>query len=399
VFKSRVRDKGQLKQSVSTLDFESYDIGSTHGFLPEEEPTSTFGDSASANLKSLEELGKEIPELLEEHKLRRTVDKMKLIPSGAFEMLSRGEVVMATRIYAFLASAYVHQLEEPPVRKLPRALAVPFSGLSKRIGRNFPILSYDLYALNNWRRLDKNGPIALENMDTIQKFVTLKDEPWFVLVHVEMEAEAAPAITSIGRLQQAVLRDDQESARFALETIAESIKRTIKTLNRMPEGNDPNLYAFTFRPYIGMFEKVTYEGVENLGKSPTFRGETGAQSSIIPSLDLALGIRHQKTGLTDYVAEMTNYMPGAHREFIEEVRKNETARPVREYIRDEGKPSTVKRYNECIETIIEFRQKHLEFAVNYIFTKVKDSHGTGGTPFMKWLAQLRDETKEQILPT
>ncbi len=52
-----------------------------------------------------------------------------------------------------------------------------------------------------------------------------------------------------------------------------------------------------------------------------------------------------------------------------------------------------------LDRIIQFRQKHLEFAVNYIFTKVEDPSVTGGTPFMKWLAQLRDETAEHRVPS
>ena len=35
------------------------------------------------------------------------------------------------------------------------------------------------------------GPIALGNIDTIQDFVHLYDEHWFILVHVEIEALAA----------------------------------------------------------------------------------------------------------------------------------------------------------------------------------------------------------------
>jgi indoleamine 2,3-dioxygenase len=50
-------------------------------------------------------------------------------------------------------------------------------------------------------------------------------------------------------------------------------------------------------------------------------------------------------------------------------------------------------YNSCLEQICEFREQHLEFATSYIQTKVTDENGTGGTPFMKWLAQLRSETQ------
>jgi len=386
-----------LESTVSTLSLERYGVSEKRGFLPASDPKWTFGEDARPSLKYLEELGKQLPELLEEHRLRKTVETMKPPDEGAFHGLDRPSMVMAARIYAFLTSAYVHQLGEPKVREVPRSLAVPFAHLSKMLGRKFPILSYDLYALNNWRR--KGGSsIEVDNLDTIQKFVRIRDEPWFILVHVEIESEAGPAVGAIGQLQQAVRRKEVEGAEFALRTISDSLEAAIATLSRMLEGNSPDVYAFTFRPYIQMFDGVRYEGVDEFGRMPVFRGETGAQSSVIPSLDVALGVRHAKTGLTDYVADMRNYMPAPHREFIFEAEKNEAQRPARRFVADYGRSKTARAYNLCLDKLIQFRRKHLEFAVSYIFTKVDDASGTGGTPFMKWLAQLRDETTAHKLP-
>ena len=203
-----------------------------------------------------------------------------------------------------------------------------------------PILSYDLYCLNNWRRLDSGGPIRLKNLDTIQKFVKIRDESWFILVHVEIESEAAPAIRAIGEVQQAVAGDRRDSLQTKPETISKSLSEMIGTLGRMTEGNSPEVYAFAFRPYIQMFTDVWYGGVDELSGPQTFRGETGARSSIIPSLDMfldmALGIRHQRTDLTDYVGDMRNYMPAGHRSFIEAAAAEERARPLRPYIVAKG---------------------------------------------------------------
>lgn len=323
---------------------------------------------------------------------------MKLVPLDVFVHLSREELVMTARIYAFLASAYVHQVDEPRVNMVPQSVAVPLYGLSKMLGRRFPILSYDLYSLNNWARVNPNGPISVDNLDTIQKFVRIKDEPWFILIHVEIEAKAAPAISAIGNLQQALLRRDPDSLEFSLGTIADSLGAIVKTLKRMPEGNSPDVYAFAFRPYIQMFQGIAYEGVTEMPPFPTFRGETGAQSSVIPALDVALGIKHAKTDLTDYVADMRNYMPRKHREFVEAVERNERARPLRPYLIAYSRGRVIDSYNTCLERIMEFRQQHLEFAISYIQRKVSDPSGTGGTPFMRWLAQLRDETDSQKIP-
>ncbi|MBA3573160.1 MAG: hypothetical protein H0W34_14575 [Pyrinomonadaceae bacterium] len=48
-----------------------------------------------------------------------------------------------------------------------------------------------------------------------------------------------------------------------------------------------------------------------------FRGETGAQSSIIPALDSALGIAHAENPFTVFLGEMRHCMPPAHRAYLE----------------------------------------------------------------------------------
>ncbi|MDV3293664.1 MAG: indoleamine 2,3-dioxygenase, partial [Nitrososphaerales archaeon] len=263
-----------MESTVSTLSLDRYEMSGERGFLPASDPVWTFGEGADSNLEYLERLGEQLPELLEGHKLRGIIDAMKPVEEGAFRGLDGPHTVMAARIYAFLTSAYVHQLDEPKAKEIPKSLALPFAHLSKELGRKFPILSYDLYALNNWKRRGTGGAIEVDKMDTIQKFVKLPDEPWFILIHVQIESEAGPAVAAIGKLQQAVMRKDVEGAGFALQKISDSLDTAIKTLSRMPEGNNPDLYAFTFRPYIQMFESVGYEGVDEFGRMPTFRGET-----------------------------------------------------------------------------------------------------------------------------
>jgi indoleamine 2,3-dioxygenase len=382
---------------VSTLNVSKFGIDPARGFLPPSDPRIQFGEGVNSYFKDLERIGQQIPELLESHKIRGRLEKLPIPDPAVLMGLSGQEVTVASRIYAFLASAYVHQIGEPAVKTLPKSVAFPFSILSTRMGRKMPILSYDLYCLNNWRRLDLSGPIKLENLDTIQKFVRIHDEPWFILVHTEIESEASPAISATGQIQQAVLDDSDEHLQEGLETIGKSLTNMILTLRRMPEGNSPDVYAFAFRPYIQMFGEITYEGVEGLAGPQTLRGETGAQSSIIPSLDVALGIRHRRTDLTDYVGDMRNYMPSGHRSFIEAIAREEKARPLRNHVVVAGSRSLAEAYNTCLERIGEFRQQHLEFATSYIQTKVADENGTGGTPFMKWLAQLRSETQAAMV--
>ena len=93
----------------------------------------------------------------------------------------------------------------------------------------------------------------------------------------------------------------------------------VETLRRIPEKMDPALYYKTFRPYIRFFEGVVYEGVDSAPMD--FRGETGAQSSVIPTVVAFFKVPHEPSMLTDHLADMRRFMPREHRELIEQVER------------------------------------------------------------------------------
>jgi indoleamine 2,3-dioxygenase len=171
----------------------------------------------------------------------------------------------------------------------------------------------------------------------------------------------------------------------------------------MPEWCDPYIYYHRVRPYIHGWKNhpdlprgVIYEGVEaHAGRPRQFRGETGAQSAIVPSLDAMLGIGHKEDMLRSYLMEMRTYMPPAHRAFIESLEARTSVRP---FVGRSRRASLTELYNACVEGIERFRSLHLEYAARYIFrqaqTDDKNPHavGTGGTPFMPYLTKHRDET-------
>jgi indoleamine 2,3-dioxygenase len=200
--------------------------------------------------------------------------------------------------------------------------------------------------LYNWKRLDPRGPIALGNIDTIQNFVPLYDEHWFILVHVDIEAIAADMFAAIDRAVSAHANRDKEQVSDALRDIANAVWRQVDVLRRIPEKMDPALYYRTFRPYIRFFENVIYEGVT---QSPmSFRGETGAQSSIMPTLVAFMKIKHCQSVLTDHLADMRRFMPPAHRQLIADVE----AMPC---MRDLADPLA---YNDVLEAMATFREVH-----------------------------------------
>ena len=173
----------------------------------------------------------------------------------------------------------------------------------------------------------------------------------------------------------------------------------------MPEKCDPYVYYHRVRPYIfgtkdnpDLKQGLIYENQFN-NKPQFFRGETGAQSSIIPLLDGALSIKHTNDNLRHYLNEMRDYMPPKHRQMIEYVENNSQAK---KFINKSKK--LTKEYDCCLEEIRKFRAMHLEYAATYIHKQAQVSNtfgtggstirGTGGTPFMKYLKKHRDETQK-----
>ena len=51
-----------------------------------------------------------------------------------------------------------------------------------------------------------------------------------------------------------------------------------------------------------------------------------------------------------------------------------------------------QNYNAVLDAMAEFRSVHYGWAQEYINQWTDDPRGTGGTPYMKWLKQLIDET-------
>jgi indoleamine 2,3-dioxygenase len=352
------------------------------GFLPEHPPATSF--RRHPELAMLDELGRDLPSLLHDRGFRRHVERLE-IPSWPADAHDIAEERLYYVHVGFLASAYINQVGEERARMLPRKIAVPLADVCRRLNRP-PILSYDGYALFNWKRFDPSGPVSLGNIDTIQNFVHLYDEHWFILVHVEIESMAAAVLAAIDDAAAAMAARDGAAVNEALGRIAAGVWRQVAVLRRIPEKMDPAIYYRAFRPYISFFEGVLYEGVEP--QPASYRGETGAQSSIVPTLIAFMKIPHQPSGLVNHVRDMRRYMPAEHRALIEEVERMPDVRPLAEK----------EPFNDVLEAIATFRDVHYWWAQEYIQKWVSDPRGTGGTPYMHWLKQLIDETRAAKLP-
>lgn len=396
------------RQKLAPLNLADFDLSPERGFLPRRNPLPKLAKSWSG---ALDQMVSELPKLLVAGQLRSFINNHRGALLDESVPLSLEEAQCAGRVLSFAGHAYVWEDPEEPADHLPAALAVPWCRMAKQLGRP-PVLSYASYALDNWRRLDPAKPIALGNIVLLQNFFGGLDEEWFVLVHVDIEAKAGPALAGIVQATQAVLADSPDAVTQSLSAIAAAEEQMCRTLLRMPEGCDPYIYYNRVRPYLHGWKDhpalphgLVYEGVEEFqGRPQQFRGETGAQSSIIHALDAALGVLHSDDPLEHYLSEMRAYMPPNHRAFIDALEhlQDERGRPLLYgYVRDrkDSHPKLWTAFADCIQWLARFRETHLEYADRYIqqqsprSTNNPTAVGTGGTPFMAYLKKHLDETE------
>ncbi len=368
------------------------------GFLPTPDPLTEL----PAEFSAWDRVASDLPKLLVSDRARRVLSALPRAPVN--QLRGASALRRAMMLLSFFGHAYVWG-GASPARTIPRAIAVPWWEVSRRLGRP-PVLSYASYALDNWRRLDPHGPVGLGNLVLLQNFLGGADEEWFVAVHVEVEAAAGPAIRCLAPLLDAAARGQVSSTLRHLTTIAVRIEEMSRVLRRMPEFCDPYIYFHRVRPYIhgwrdhpGLPGGVMYEGVAAYQGAPQrFRGETGAQSSVVPALDLALGIEHAPGPLRHYLDQMREYMPPEHRRFLLQIELRDAARrSLRELARESREVG--QSYEECIAQLWKFRATHLELAMRYVGAQGSENPsnpsfvGTGGTPFSAYLRKHQDETR------
>ncbi|KAB2383680.1 PrnB family protein [Actinomadura montaniterrae] len=373
---------------MTGIRLADYDLDDELGFLPGTDPLR----SLPTEYAEWDEIGAALPKHLV---MGRGRDLLRDVPQLDIAGLrTTAELERAMLLLSYFAHGYLNDTD-PPAQVLPASIALPWHAVATRLGRP-PILSYASHQFHNWGRFDSSGPVALGNLTRLQDFLGGMDDDWFVMVHVAIEAAAAPGLNAMIRAQDAVLAGDAELLAERLREVAASLGAMQHTLDRMPERCDPYVYYHRVRRFLfgtknnpAFPEGLVYEGVVEYGGKPQqFSGETGAQSAIIPFLATALGIEHQDDPLNDYMFSLRDYMPRGHRAFIEEAGSRAD---IRGAVLAWRTRAACEAYNECIDALRSFHHLHLRYAAAYVHRQGQKSDanssstGTGGTPFMKYL--------------
>ena len=382
---------------AENVTLESFEISRTTGFLPETHPLCKL----PPGFNEWNEVARQLSDLLRTGEFRNAVDRL---PKFNCELLStdaewRAALVLLSGIF----QGYMWQNGEKGVpNKMPSIISVPFHRVCEKIGT--PLVgTYASTVLYNWRLTDPERGITMENLEAIVNHTGTKDESWFFMIHVLIEHEAVPAIEAIWKGLPAMEERNNDALVQCLTKIESALTKMKHILTRMAEGCEPKVFYVDIRPFLAgtkgldVFPNgMIYEGVFN-GEARQFNGGSAAQSTPLKAMDIFLGVQHDPHEL-EFLEDMKTYMPAKHRGFLEFLSKHSS---LREYIVNSHDQKLAMQFNSTIEALVSFRNQHIITVTRYIVNQKQhtinpslENRGTGGTPFMDFLKQVRDDTLE-----
>lgn len=373
---------------------DCWDITKDTGFLITPDPISDLGliDTGLDDdiIETLETIADDLPDLIQDVYIHEVFDNLTLYDLSSVKRNDPRIIERLHLLYTYFGNAYVH-MGETPKQKIPASLAVPVVWLSEQVQRP-PMVSYAGMVLNNWKRIQSNAEVTIDNIELLQTFTHLYDEQWFFMVHIAIEARAGALLIALQDAIIAVKNDDVQTVLACLRDVREGLVEITKIFHQMPEHCDPDRYYQQVRQPLFGLKDVVFEGVEQYkGKPQSFMGGSGAQSTIIPAVLAGLGVEHQATQLTHYLSAIRSYMPRQHQNFVNEL----TTDTLRNYCKEHLHLQDA--YNHCLRQVTTFRRAHFYYARTYIFEKSTEPTGTGGTAFMQFLNMLIEETNAHML--
>ncbi|CAI4034479.1 hypothetical protein SMKI_10G2720 [Saccharomyces mikatae IFO 1815] len=418
---------------------KEYRISSDHGFLDDRLPLARL---SSNKYMKWEEIVAKLPSLLQEgSKVRTVIDELEVLDLDDSILGEVRELRRAYSILGFMAHAYIWA-SGTPQDVLPECIARPLLETANILGLP-PLATYSSLVLWNFKMADEckkteAGCLDLENITTINTFTGTVDESWFYLVSVRFEKIGSACLNHGLEVLSAIRNGDKEDAAVVngLEKLAATIERLSKALMEMEVKCDPNVFYFKIRPFLAGWTNMSHMGLPQgvkygtEGKYQIFSGGSNAQSSLIQTLDILLGVKHTANAAhsskgkskVNYLDEMKKYMPREHREFLYHLA---SVCNIREYVSlNPSNRPLQEAYGHCISKLKTFRDNHIQIVTKYIIlpsnskqcasnksgvlspiepntkaincsgAKVASAKtiGTGGTRLMPFLKQCRDET-------
>lgn len=186
-FQFHLQHQSGMDHVLSIL--RKYDVDPLRGFLPSQDPLQRL---PHPQYLIWEDLADDLPKLLCA-RLGQARDPLNELPVVSIDKLETDrELRRAHLLLCLFAHSFIWGGTEP-LDYLPEGIAKPLWAVSESLGLP-PVLGHPSIVLNNWRRFDLKADICMENISTLNNFFDGRDESWFYLITVEIEAKGAAAI-------------------------------------------------------------------------------------------------------------------------------------------------------------------------------------------------------------
>jgi indoleamine 2,3-dioxygenase len=391
-------------------------IPGKNGFLPVQEPLFRLPERYSIINKILDDMKINRADGTKGylHQANRSLGSVIDNELPLFDISKEDDVQLIAalqRDYYFLAAAYSLETAHPNEGEgnyhkarttLPKQLAIPLLALSK-INKVFPWLDYAHgYGLNN--AVLKNAsadPTKWDSYKTIRTFNGCASEEGFINVHVAMVAQSGDLLQHQQDTLHNLSLQNRDEFNKSLNNHFLTFTNIIATLQTMWKASKQSDYL-SFRTFImgQMGNKLTYPDetitfVTDEGEEThSYRGETGAQDSIVPSVDNFLNLSYPENKLTEYLFQLRAYRPADHQEYINFVGESSKGLKFREYVFQDSYSCILLLKNlNCLRM---FRKKHWNLTKKYIIENTKHPVATGGTPITTWLPNQLGATLEYM---
>ncbi|KAK5789320.1 hypothetical protein VI817_008444 [Penicillium citrinum] len=285
------------------LDLSSYSLSSVSGFLPERPALERL---PNPYYDHWEDLSRNLPQLVASDTLKDKLERLPILSTALLD--SEEEWRRAYVVLSFLSQGYIWSGDQPRrelttrPKNLPIAIAAPLRRVSEYL-TIMPCGTFAAYCLWNVIPSPKFGNPQINPEDFISTctFTGSKEEEWFYVISVAIEARGGRLIPKILDAIDAVKENDTPRVRSFLEAFITCVDGIILVLDRMGENLSQEFFYHRLRPYlrggknmaqVGLPDGIFYplcqcEGGE--GEWLAYSGGSNAQSSLIQLMDITLG--------------------------------------------------------------------------------------------------------------
>jgi indoleamine 2,3-dioxygenase len=381
-----------------------FNVSRENGFLPIREPLQNLPHE----YKELQDLINNLHVFQSENREEKgvlgipneIVEKIKFVPDYSSVIDKETDIFVLQalyRAYTFVTSGFaLEQAYQEFLQSgnygvarqiLPANIAQPLVLVSSKLDV-YPWLDYHYsYSLGNYVKKDPTGSLHWKNLDMACKFTGTSDEIGFIMVHVYINEVSPQLVRSV--MDYGLNPGDVNSLQMCGKTLEEMNRRRrdMWTASRHERYNDFRIFIMGIKGNDKIFgQGLVYDGCFN-NEPQQYRGQTGAQDSIIPMIDIFSGIVdfYPDNKLTEYLLDLRSYRPRCIQIFFNDLRNHYKINPMFKQLTDAKCYEGLVYLLKIVDEVYLFRNGHWQFVQKYIMSNTRYAFATGGTPITTWL--------------